>query len=326
MTPSQLIAESQALITLPDAASTPMRKPSAYTTRSATKRAEGQSLSPVIENVESQLTNVTNFPSSQQVGGDHQFAANTNSTSSRSRSSSSSSSESMYEDPQNDDEEKSVDPSVHDAAVADIENFFDGQNDNNNNDDHGNIPGMRDGLDDLNDYSSDQFSLSERRSYFMDRQVITAQNRSAVEFVYMIEAESLTRQGGTKGKAEVKTILYSKYIELIRAIPSSHFGEWGLREAMIERYYGAKKGGASGFYLKVVDVKKRVQAVTRKIDGIGTPLSKIPSGRGIRDVIDKFILDDYKAVMGVVSICLFIVVFPFKWIISHQLGFHQQLC
>ena len=51
-----------------------------------------------------------------------------------------------------------------------------------------------------------------------------------------------------------------------------------------------------------MDVKKKVQAVTRLIDGIGTPLSKIPSGCGINDVKDKFILNDYKAVMGAVSI------------------------
>ncbi len=63
-----------------------------------------------------------------------------------------------------------------------------------------------------------------------------------------------------------------------------------------------RRGGASGFYSKVLDVKKKVQAVTRLIDGIGTPLSKIPSGRGINDVKDQFILNDYKAVMGAVSI------------------------
>ena len=94
------------------------------------------------------------------------------------------------------------------------------------------------------------------------------------------------------------------YIELIRQIPANHFGEFGLREAMTERYYGAKKGGASGFYTKVLDTKTKAQAVTRTIDGIGTPSSKIPSGRGLTDVRQQFILKDYKAVMGAVSVCL----------------------
>ncbi len=56
-------------------------------------------------------------------------------------------------------------------------------------------------------------------------------------------------------------------------------------------------------YTKVLDVKKKVQVVTRVIDGIGTPLSKIPSGRGLNDDCRDFILNDYKAVMGEVRKC-----------------------
>jgi hypothetical protein len=72
---------------------------------------------------------------------------------------------------------------------------------------------------------------------------------------------------------------------------------------MIEKYYGAKTGCPSGLYTEVLDVKKKVQAVTRSVDGIGTPLSKIPSGRGLNDVRRQFILNYYKAVMGEVSQC-----------------------
>ena len=161
---------------------------------------------------------------------------------------------------------------------------------------------LENGDGELNEYSSDQFSLNERRHYFMDRAPISSQNRAAVEFVYMVEAETLTRDSGTRGLGDVKKLLHSKYIELIRQIPSNQFGEFGLRESMTERYYGAKKGGASGFYTKVLDTKKKVQAVTRKLSGIGTPLSHIPSGRGLTDVKQQFILQDYKAVMGPVSL------------------------
>ena len=165
---------------------------------------------------------------------------------------------------------------------------------------------MGDGLGDLNDYSSDQFSLNERRHYYMDRVSITSKNRAAVEFVYMVEAETLTRDSGTRGLGDVKKLLHSKYIELIRQIPSTHFSEFGLREDMTGRYYGAKKGGASGFYTKVIDTKQKVKSVTGKLDGIGTPLSKIPSGRGLTDVREQFILEDYKAVMGAVSLYHFV--------------------
>jgi hypothetical protein len=168
---------------------------------------------------------------------------------------------------------------------------------------------MGEGLEELNDYSSDQFSLNERRHYYMERVPITSRNRAAVEFVYMVEAETLTRDAGTRGLGDVKTQLLSKYNELIRQIPSHHFSEFGLREDMSQRYYGAKKGGASGFYTKVIDTKAKVKSVTGKLDGIGTPLSKIPSGRGLTDVREQFILKDYKAVMGSVSLVFCMILF-----------------
>ena len=160
------------------------------------------------------------------------------------------------------------------------------------------MDGAANEVDDLNDYSSDQFSINERVSYFMDRAAITAINRASVEYVYMVEAETLTRGSGTRGLDDVKKLLHSKYVSLIRQIPSGQFGEFGLREKMIEKYYGAKTGGPSGLYTKILDVKKKVQAVTHVIDGIGTPLSKIPSDRGLNNVRKDFILNDYKAVMG----------------------------
>jgi hypothetical protein len=46
---------------------------------------------------------------------------------------------------------------------------------------------MADGLDDINEYSSDKFSVNERHQYFMDRAAISSHNRAAVEFVYMVE-------------------------------------------------------------------------------------------------------------------------------------------
>ena len=248
-TPSQLVAESQSLLSPPDASST-----------------QGAPLLSVIhENVESQITHGTNFPSDKSESSD---------------------------------DGNGVDGIANNMSDEALLNFFD----NNETEEEVDREEMAEGLEDLNNYSSDKFSVNERRHYFMDRAAISSQNRAAVEFVYMVEAETLTRDSGTRGLTDVKKLLYSKYIELIRQIPTNHFSEFGLREGMIDKYYGAKKGGASGFYTKVLDVKKKVQAVTRQIDGIGTPLSKIPSGRGLNDVRDQFILTDYKAVMGAVSI------------------------
>jgi len=277
-TPSQLLAESQSLLSPADASSSQGAPPL---------------LSVIHENVESQITHGTDFPSDNSESSDD-----------------------------DDGVPNGIANNMSDEALV---NFFE----NNENEEEVDREEMTEGLEDLNDYSSDKFSVNERRHYFMDRAAISTQNRAAVEFVYMVEAETLTRDSGTRGLNDVKTLLHRKYIELIRQIPTDHFGEFGLREGMIEKYYGAKKGGASGFYTKVLDVKKKVQAVTRLIDGIGTPLSKIPSGRGLNDVKDQFILNDYKAVMGAVStvssLCLWLHNVEFNCAFF-VLGFCEQLC
>ena len=52
---------------------------------------------------------------------------------------------------------------------------------------------------------------------------------------------------------------------------------------------------------KVKEIKTKVQAALLKMAGVGTPLSKIPSGKGILDVKKQFIIDRYKGEMGPVS-------------------------
>jgi hypothetical protein len=42
---------------------------------------------------------------------------------------------------------------------------------------------------------------------------------------------------------------------------------------------------------KAKEVKTKVQAALRKMAGVGSPLSTIPSGKGILDVKRQFIID-----------------------------------
>jgi hypothetical protein len=56
---------------------------------------------------------------------------------------------------------------------------------------------MQEGLGELNDYSSDQFSLDEHCHYYMERQSILSYNHAAVEFIYMLEVECLTSDSGS---------------------------------------------------------------------------------------------------------------------------------
>ena len=164
----------------------------------ASSTAQGAPLLSVIhENEEFQITHGTYFPSDKSESND------------------------------DDDDVPDIANHMRDEALL---NFFD----NNKNEQEADREEMGEGLEDLNDYSSDQFSLNEHRHYFMDRTAISSQNPLAVEFVYMLEVETLTRDSGAHGLTDAKKLIHSKHIlELIHQIPTNHFSEFRLREGMI---------------------------------------------------------------------------------------------
>ncbi len=57
----------------------------------------------------------------------------------------------------------------------------------------------------------------------------------------MIEADTIVRGQNTLCKPELAAKLLEKYKQLIAAIPANRFGDFGLKEAMCTRFYGAKK-------------------------------------------------------------------------------------
>jgi hypothetical protein len=68
---------------------------------------------------------------------------------------------------------------------------------------------MGHGLRDLNDYSADQFSLDERHSFYLERQLILSNNHAAVEFIYMLKAESLVHSSQTLNTPDLKKAVHS---------------------------------------------------------------------------------------------------------------------
>lgn len=180
-------------------------------------------------------------------------------------------------------------------------NFFDnsGVGFNDDDDDDDDNEHEHDGMHGFS--SGEDFPTNERCSYYMDRATITSSNRQAVEFVYMIEAETLCRGENTMKLAELKTKIFNRYKALIRAIPSSRFSEFGLQEKMVTKIFNSKSanGSAAGHYTKTMEVKAKVQAVIRQIPA----LPKLPSGRDIIDVRNDFILREYKSEMGEVRHC-----------------------
>ena len=145
----------------------------------------------------------------------------------------------------------------------------------------------------------DEFEINERCSYYMDCATITLSNCQAVEFVYMIESETLCRGENTMKLADLKTKIFEHYRSLIRAIRPARFSEFDLQEKMILKIFNAKaqNGSATGHYAKTMEVKAKVQAIVRQIP----TLPKLPSGKDIIDVRDDYILHEYKSEMGEVS-------------------------
>jgi hypothetical protein len=150
--------------------------------------------------------------------------------------------------------------------------------------------------------SGNEFTVTERCSFYMDRAVITSNNRQAVEFVYMIEAETLCRGENTMRLPELKEKIIKRYKALICAIPATQFSEPSLQEQMCVRISNskAKEGSAGGHYNWTVDAKSVVQDIIRSIPN----LSKLPSGRDIIDICNSYILEKYKQEMGPVSFSL----------------------
>lgn len=141
---------------------------------------------------------------------------------------------------------------------------------------------------DITEYTLDQFEVNKRCSYYMNCVPITHKNRKAVEFVYMIEADTIVRSENQLCKPELAAKLLEKYKHLIAVIPVNCFGDAGLEATMCKGFYRAKKGSAGGLQDKVRKLKSLVQDVFKKCQ-----LPKLPSGCGIFDVHDRYISEKF---------------------------------
>ena len=155
--------------------------------------------------------------------------------------------------------------------------------------------GASEGDDDfgISEFTTEQFEVNERCSYFMNRVPISNDNRAAVEAVYMIEAITIVRSGNTLRKPEQATKIMATYKGLIANIPDNRFGNCKLKDDMLTGYFRAKTGSASGLQGKIESVKSIVSRIVRELK-----LSKLPSGCGIHDVKDRWIRDRFVEVTG----------------------------
>ena len=152
----------------------------------------------------------------------------------------------------------------------------------------------------ITDYTADTYDVHERTAHFMERRPISAVNRTAVEAVYMVEALTAVKSMRTMRKPEIAAKLQATYKELIQNIPLDRFSDSTLKTMMVTKYYRAKGTSADGLLTKVNDVLKNVRVMAAGIQGIGTPLHQIPSGRSITDMRNQFILSKWAQTNGTV--------------------------
>ncbi len=154
----------------------------------------------------------------------------------------------------------------------------------------------------ITDYTADTYDIHERTAHFMERRPVSALNRTAVEAVYMIEALTTVRSMRTMRKPEIAAKVQAKYKDLIQSIPLERFSDGSLKTLMATKYYRAKGTSADGLLTKVNEVMKNVRVMAAGIQGIGTPLHRIPSGRSLMDMRNQFILSKWCAANGTVYV------------------------
>ena len=154
----------------------------------------------------------------------------------------------------------------------------------------------------ITDYTADTYDIHERTAHFMERRPITSANRIAVEAVFMIEALTTVRSMRTMRKPEIAAKVQAKYKELVKSTPLERFSDGNLKMMMETKYYRAKGTSADGLLTKANEVLKNVRIMAAGIQGIGTPLHKIPSGRSLMDMRNQFILSKWSEANGTVYV------------------------
>jgi hypothetical protein len=145
----------------------------------------------------------------------------------------------------------------------------------------------------ISEFTTDQFDVNERCSYFMERVPISNDNRAAVEAVYVLEAYTLVKSQNTLRKPEINAKMLETYKGLIEAIPGSRCADFAVKSTMLKGYYKAKTASAKGMGGRVDLVRKLVQGIIRELK-----LNKLPSCCGIFDVKDRWLRANYAEVTG----------------------------
>ncbi len=124
-----------------------------------------------------------------------------------------------------------------------------------------------------------KYSFVEQLHHYMERVPIREENRGTVELAVMVEAGSIVREMGTMTKERRESAFYDEYMNVLRDIPSEIFEDDTVREQMMRRFKGMRKGDMDPACLlrKYETEMTALKKFAYKFPGFGN-LNKLPSG------------------------------------------------
>ena len=91
------------------------------------------------------------------------------------------------------------------------------------------------------DSEASKYSFLDRLEHYMERALISEENRKAVELVIMIEAGTTVREMDPMKKETKEKVFLNSYVSIIQEIPNERFDQAAVCPAMLVAYKGARK-------------------------------------------------------------------------------------
>ena len=155
------------------------------------------------------------------------------------------------------------------------------------------------------DAEASKYSFHDRLEHYMERALISEDNRKAVELAIMVEAGTTVREMDPMKKEIKEKAFLNSYVSIIEEIPDERFEDIRTRPAMLLAYKGARKKILEGgtLWRKYENELNEVRKFSLKFPGVGS-LSILPSGTAQlqqmkRPLIIKLWKEKYPAESGV---------------------------
>lgn len=147
---------------------------------------------------------------------------------------------------------------------------------------------------DLFTESAAKKDFHERMRHFLRGNVISSENRDAVEIAYLCEAGRIVHRDNTMKDGQRGDAIIEEYKKLLRQTDTARFYNDDIRETMLVNMKGGHRN--TGFNAKTVWTKWQTYAgqLRRIFAHLPTTYHKLKSGIQLHDIHDKMIREHYR--------------------------------